>query len=185
MNTTFTTLELFLTSEDETKSDDIPWDAMLFIFGHINYGGRVTDDNDRICLLKTLHKYCSAESLKDGYKYSSSGIYFGPPDGKIDSYRSYIETLPLNDNPEIFGLHDNANINYQKSESLRIIDTVLSIQPRLATGAGGMTPDEIVLAKAAELLEILPALLDKAEGAKELFVQNAQGLIPSLSTVLL
>lgn len=48
-----------------------------------------------------------------------------------------------------------------------------------------MTPDEIVLEKSRELLEGLPELLEKAEGKKELFHANAQGIIPSLSTVLL
>jgi len=47
-----------------------------------------------------------------------------------------------------------------------------------------MTPDEIVLEKAKELLEQLPELLDQRTGKKELFVRNPQGLIPSLSTVL-
>lgn len=48
-----------------------------------------------------------------------------------------------------------------------------------------MTPDEIVLEKSKELLEQLPAILEKAEGQKELFIANAQGIIPSLSTVLI
>jgi len=60
----------------------------------------------------------------------------------------------------------------------------LSIQPRLATAAGGLTPDEIVLEKSKELLEKLPGILDKSTGSKELFIVNEQGLIPSLSTVL-
>jgi hypothetical protein len=48
----------------------------------------------------------------------------------------------------------------------------LSIQPRLATAAGGLTPDEIVLEKSKELLEKLPGILDKATGSKELFFVN-------------
>lgn len=47
-----------------------------------------------------------------------------------------------------------------------------------------MTPDEIVLEKAKECLDTLPELLDENEGLKELFIKDAQGLIPSLSTVL-
>lgn len=65
-----------------------------------------------------------------------------------------------------------------------MVATVLSVQPRMASAGGGLTPDEIILGKAAEFREALPPLLDQAEGAKELFATNAQGLIPSLSTVL-
>lgn len=158
-------LKLFL---DQTE--EIPWDALLFVTGHINYGGRVTDDLDRRCLLTILEKFCQAACLNDSYKYTPSGIYYGPADGKIESYRDYIETLPLNDSPEIFGLHENANINYNIIESERVIETVLSIQPRLQTAAGGMTPDEIVLEKSKEFLDNLPELLDQKNGLKELFI---------------
>lgn len=49
-----------------------------------------------------------------------------------------------------------------------------------------MTPDEIVLEKSKEILEALPAVLDyENEGLKELFIANAMGIIPSLSTVLI
>ena len=41
------------------------------------------------------------------------GIYY-PPDGDvIGTYRDYIESLPFNDEPEIFGMHENANIAFQ------------------------------------------------------------------------
>ncbi len=66
-----------------------------------------------------------------------------------------------------------------------IIDTILSIQPRIGGAAGGKTPDEIVLERAKMLKKGLPALIDRAQGKKDLFKQDKQGLIPSLSTVLL
>ena len=180
LNTTFTMLQLFLDNQEE-----VPWDALIFVTGHINYGGRVTDDNDRICLIKSLMKYCSPDCLKEGYKFSNSGTYYAPEDGPIEKYRDYIDTFPINDNPEIFGLHDNANINFQTQESIRVIETILSIQPRLSSAAGGMTPDQIVMQKAKDLEEQVPALLIKTEGLKDLFIANEIGLIPSLSTVLL
>jgi dynein heavy chain len=80
--------------------------------------------------------------------------------------------LPLHDLPEIFALHENANITYQRAESIRMVETVLGIQPRLATAAGGMTPDEIVLEKSKEFLDGLPDLLDQRDGLKELFIVN-------------
>ena len=178
LDTSYTMLRLFL------EQDEVPWDALLFVTGHINYGGRVTDDNDRRCLISVLEKYCSVECLKDGYKYTPSGLYYAPSDGPIATYRDYIDTLPINDNPEIFGLHDNANITFQAAESQRIIETILSIQPRVAQAAGGMTPDEIVLEKAKGFLDALPEPLNLKDGLKELFIRDEQGLIPSLSTVL-
>jgi len=178
LETTFTMLRLFL------EQDEVPWEALIFVTGHINYGGRVTDDNDRVLLMTALAKYCCVDTLKDGYKFSGSGVYYGPTDGNLQHYRDYIEGLPLNDPPEIYGLHGNANIKYQDIESNKVIETILSIQPRLVSAVGGLSPDEIVLEKSRELLAILPGILDQKEGYKELFKVNEQGLIPSLSTVL-
>jgi len=41
------------------------------------------------------------------------GNYYAPLYDTLVEYRDYIEQLPLIDNPEIFGLHDNANIAFQ------------------------------------------------------------------------
>jgi len=35
-----------------------------------------------------------------------------PTMGDAQSYRDYIQGLPNEDSPEVFGLHDNANIAY-------------------------------------------------------------------------
>lgn len=109
------------------EQEDIPWDALLYVTGHINYGGRVTDDWDRRCLLSILKKYYNSDILEDGYKFSESGTYYAPTFGPLDTYRSYIDTLSLIDNPEVFGLHENANITYQNQESDKIVTTILSI----------------------------------------------------------
>ena len=65
LETSNTMLKLFLDSQDE-----VPWDALLYITGHINYGGRVTDDNDRICLISTLSKFTQNDVLKENYNFS-------------------------------------------------------------------------------------------------------------------
>lgn len=135
-------------------------------------------------MLATLQKYYCPENLEDGYYYSDSQLYFAPPNGNIDVYRNYIDQLPLQDSPEVFGLHENANIAYQKQESDHIVDVILSIQPRVATAGGGLTPDEIVLLRAQEIAESIPDDLAREEGKKELF-KIVNGLLPSLTVVLL
>ena len=57
------TLKMFLNLPDE----DIPWDALTYVTGQINYGGRVTDDWDRVCLLSILKKYYTPEISLDDY----------------------------------------------------------------------------------------------------------------------
>ena len=67
-------------------------------------------------------------------RFSDSESYFVPPVSTVEAYMEYIDKLPITDDPEVFGMHENANINYQAQESDKIIQTILSIQPRLASG---------------------------------------------------
>jgi len=47
------------------------------------------------------------------YTYSPSGIYYCPIYTTLQEYRDFIETFPIIEDPEIFGMHENANIIYQ------------------------------------------------------------------------
>ncbi len=95
------------------KEGYIPWDALIYITGEITYGGRVTDFFDQRCLRTVLKKFFSPETLDDDYKFSESGIYYAPQFDTIKMYRDYIDKLPIIDDPEIFGMHQNANIIFQ------------------------------------------------------------------------
>lgn len=54
----------------------------------------------------------------------------------------YIKTLPINDAPEIFGLHDNANITFAQNETFALLDALLLLQPKTGAG-GGMSREEV------------------------------------------
>lgn len=55
--------------------DQVPYKVVNFLGSEINYGGRVTDDKD-VRLIKTILKnYINNDVLRDGYKFSESGIY--------------------------------------------------------------------------------------------------------------
>jgi dynein heavy chain len=57
------------------KADSVPFEALQFVTGEINYGGRVTDDWDRRCLLTILRKFYNPNILEVKYKFSSSHDY--------------------------------------------------------------------------------------------------------------
>lgn len=57
------------------ENESVPWDAMLFVTGNINYGGRVTDDWDRRCLMTILKKFISNDVLEPNYLFCESNIY--------------------------------------------------------------------------------------------------------------
>ncbi len=127
LETSTTMLKMFL-----EEQESIPWEALNFVTGHINYGGRVTDDWDRRCLLCILKIFYTPEILKEDYKFSDSGTYFAPSFETLEEYRQFIDKLPLNDAPEIFGMHENANITYHGNEAATLLRTILKVQPRSA-----------------------------------------------------
>ena len=71
--------------------DKIPFDALKYLTGECNYGGRVTDDKDRRLILTLLDNYFTDKVFDDNYKFSSSGIFFAPKTGSWESkYKSAI-----------------------------------------------------------------------------------------------
>ena len=49
--------------------------VLKYTAGHINYGGRVTDDWDRRCIMNILEGYYNPDILNPEHVYSESGIY--------------------------------------------------------------------------------------------------------------
>uniref|UniRef100_A0A8C5PPT1 Dynein heavy chain n=1 Tax=Leptobrachium leishanense TaxID=445787 RepID=A0A8C5PPT1_9ANUR len=92
-------LQIFLNEYDHT-----PLDAITYLTGECNYGGRVTDNHDRRLLLSLLDTFfCEDAITQDKYPFSPSGKYFAPKNGQHDSYLEYIKSLPLNADPEASG----------------------------------------------------------------------------------
>jgi len=79
--------------------EQVPYKVINFLGAEINYGGRVTDDKD-VRLIKTILKnYINNDVMRDGYKFSESGIYVSIESNNLESYITYISSLPLNPAP--------------------------------------------------------------------------------------
>jgi dynein heavy chain len=181
LETSVTVLKMLL-----SEQPDLPFDALRYVTGQINYGGRVTDDWDRRCLMAILGKFYSPQILQEGYKFSPSGKYFAPvvdESTTLDNFYTYVTSLPLNDPPECFGMNNNANISNQRQETELMIKIALSLQPRSSGGAGGHSPDQIVGELAADMESELPDQLSMSEAGPASFQMKGEHM-DSLATVL-
>ena len=72
--------------------DDVPYDAISYLTGECNYGGRVTDDWDRRTLLTILADFYNEKVVADPkYKFSPSGNYLVPPKGPYEDTVEFIK----------------------------------------------------------------------------------------------
>lgn len=70
-----------------------------------------------------------------------------------------LKQYPIVPKPEIFGLHDNADITCDQNETYDLFATVLSLQPRVSAGAGASRED-IIMAKCEGISGKLPEGFD-------------------------
>lgn len=156
-----------------TSSSMVPFDALRYTAGECNYGGRVTDDKDRL-LLSTILSTCYCQDLVNlggRYSFSASGTYHPPEDGPRESYLAHIDALPIQQAPEAFGLHANAAITKDINDTQLMLSSLLAMSGGGGAGGGSAAEAAAVEARVAgliqECLEKLPAPFNlEAVGAK-------------------
>jgi dynein heavy chain len=152
-----TQLELYLDMYDE-----VPWDVLKTLTAVVNYGGRVTDDKDIRTIDIILSTYFRPDTLIDDHKFSESGMYRSlpvNPDSAYTAYLDYIKSLPINPEPEAFGMHDNANITCAQAETYSNFEIMLALQPRVAGGVG-LSREEQIGMVAKDIEDKLPLLFN-------------------------
>ncbi|XP_030740234.2 dynein axonemal heavy chain 3 [Echinops telfairi] len=138
---------------------EVPFDALIYLTGECNYGGRVTDDKDRRLLMSLLSTFYCKEIEKDNYSLAPGNIYYIPPHGNYQSYIEYLRGLPITSHPEVFGLHENADITKDNQETNQLFQGVLLTLPRQSAGSG-KSSQEVVEELAQDILSKLPMDFD-------------------------
>ncbi|VVC95449.1 unnamed protein product [Leptidea sinapis] len=71
------------------------------------------------------------------YSFSPSGDYLMPPSMDYNSVLEHIKALPLIARPEVFGLHENADITKDNKETAGLLFGCLLTQTSITSGGGG------------------------------------------------
>jgi len=113
--------------------------------------------------------------MSDNYRLSKLDIYYAPPEGNFASCIEYINGLPLDEDPEVFGLHPNANMMYEAGVVQGFLNSVIVIQPRIASAGTGKTPEEEAREMAQEFSKRLPINIDLSNKHPEVFSNDENG----------
>lgn len=78
------------------ESEEVSYDAILYVTGECNYGGRVTDGWDRRCLQTILSDFYTPKMIHDHkYIFSPSGIYHVPPMAGENDHKVCIDFIKV------------------------------------------------------------------------------------------
>jgi len=168
----------FSVSDDLLKSyldgyEETPWDALRYLIGEANYGGRVTDEIDRRVIKAYLAQFfCEDVLASDEYSLTAGSlgkVYHIPLNAtQLKSHREFVNGLPLSDQADAFGQHPNADISYLIAESQAILDacTKFQISDDDAAASGGSGNNAVsetetrVLNIIDEMTRCVPSVLD-------------------------
>uniref|UniRef100_A0A1B0B0B8 Dynein heavy chain 3, axonemal n=1 Tax=Glossina palpalis gambiensis TaxID=67801 RepID=A0A1B0B0B8_9MUSC len=152
-----------------SQSHTIPFRGHVYLTGECNYGGRVTDDKDRRLILSLLNMLYNPNTIEvENYALSQSGEYRVPQNPTRTNALEYIAEFPLSPHPEVYGLHENADINRNNKETNSLIQGVLKTQTELmasakASGAAEGVKVDPVFQICKDILARMPEAFDLAE----------------------
>ena len=128
-----------------------------------------------------LNRCYAPANMTEGAKLSDSGRYIVPEDGSWDLYKAYCDSLPLVSEPEVFGMHDNANITKNQNETTNLFTSILVTQSSGGGGGGGGASREDTMDIVAA--DVLGKLMDEFD-MEQVLIRYPVKWAESMNTVL-
>ena len=149
-------LQMFLNEYAEA----LPMKVLNYLTGECNYGGRVTDAKDRRTMSSLLSIFYNEDAvMMDDYKFSPSGRYIVPACSTHEEFVDHIRELPLTAEPEIFGLHANADITKDQQETDLFLSSILLTQSQ-SSGGAATSRDALLDEMCGEIIGKMPQPFD-------------------------
>jgi len=156
-------LQMFI---DESP-DAVQFKAIQYLTGECNYGGRVTEKQDRRLLMTLIGDYYTPEVLEEGHSLCAEyGEFTVPPPGSLEATIEAIKTLPLVIPPGVYGFHDNANLTREQNETYAMMENLM-LTVGQASGGGSSSSEDAVGEAATDILRRMPEPWDLAEVQKK------------------
>ncbi len=138
-------LSMYLNKALANKEESLPWNTLRYLIGEAMYGGRVTDDFDRRVLMTYLNEYMGDFLFDRNQPFFFSRVgfeYIVPTCDNHEAYCKYLEQLPQDCSPEVFGLHPNAQIMSNTNKAKELWIDMLKTQSSRTEAVKGMSRDE-------------------------------------------
>lgn len=138
------------------------YSVIVIMIADIQYGGRITDNLDRELFSTYGENYFRENITTNEFNFAKVNIensdgkdvqyvYKIPMGQEHKVYTDYIDKLPSNDSPEIFGLNNNADLTFRLKETGELIKTVMETRPKDSGETGGKSKDEIIQDRCRDL----------------------------------
>lgn len=203
-----------LTLNQQQNDLNLKWDVLQYMVCEVQYGGRITDDLDKELFWVYGREQYIRETILLSKPYSiidktlrgpkgtkeTKRLHYTTPanikDCDISHFLEHIKGMEDNDNPECFGLNQDADLAYQLKETSEMLNVLLEIRPKEGGGGEGKSPDDIVKETVQEFLSKMPPVynlkqvrenVNKLQGPSKLQSggKTARGLDVPLNVFLL
>ncbi|CAL4065768.1 unnamed protein product, partial [Meganyctiphanes norvegica] len=139
----------------------LPIEALVYLTGECNYGGRVTDARDRRLLHCLLTKFYNKQTLEiENYSMCGLKEYCIPVCDDWKEFVDHIGTMPLSTQPRVFGLHQNADITKDSREVDQLFRGVLALEPQISASVATEASTVVVQDLTMEILSRMPPIFD-------------------------
>eukprot|EP00455_Lapot_gusevi_P057621 TRINITY_DN9864_c0_g1_i5.p1 TRINITY_DN9864_c0_g1~~TRINITY_DN9864_c0_g1_i5.p1 ORF type:complete len:834 (+),score=189.60 TRINITY_DN9864_c0_g1_i5:273-2774(+) len=162
LDASLTFLERYMMSR---HNQPFSWDTIKYMICEVQYGGRITDNFDRVLFKTYGDMWIGQQVFDDHFLFMDEfkGFEYAIPKSEtltVKEIQDYITSFPDSDSPEVFGLHPNADLKFGRDQAEAMLKTIESTQPKEGGTGTGKSREDVVYDETERLLAMIPPSYD-------------------------